>query len=488
VPVVSALSDFLARGRQAVRVLRGLPATVPTADVVVRRQATPVVPDDLQATADGLLEQIKADMLGGRLTLLPYLDNGTAESPAIRAEYPKMLREAVVKSGLLTNVLSVASSELRVLPDDKSDPRQVEAAEFVRDCLRRLPDGEAGLVWNLLVGPLVHGWGVCERLWRPAVEATGKWAGKRMWADFKAKDPAHLALDLDPYRNVLAVRSLLDTAAVVDPRDVVIVSVFSLYENPFGMSHLRAAYFPYWRKDTAWKFRMYFLEKFKRPFLKATYPSKDVKASLEAALARAGKDGWVALPPGVLLDVVDLSVSGTADFESAIADCNREMLIALKNGYLQTLEGQVSDGRGNTQIHQQEGDLLPWYLGTLVAQRLNAGPVPELIRENYTDLPPSRVVCGSVSDAELQASIAVDTGLYAMDFPLDLEERAEFYGRKIGTEPGKILRKSLAAAPAGGAPGVDGSGGTGGEPTGGTGPTGPGGEQRDPFAEAGATP
>lgn len=409
-------------------------APLPRAVSVVTRVQPPPLPPSapLQAWARRTVEKIRTASIGSRLRMLPYLDNHTEETQEIRDTYPTMLKEAIVKSGFLTKTLAVCAQTVQINPDDDTDPRQQEGAAFSRHCLQRIKGGVVSLGWNVLSGMIVRGWSVCDYTER--IEWQGRFKGKTIPHLIKAKEGVRL--DLDNYRNIIGVRSIRESQKVWPPDEFIITSYLGLDSNPFGMSDFRAAYRPYFIKNSVWQFRGLSLEKFSAgAYLKGTYTNEDQKHALEVALANAESSTWISVPPGVLVDVIDLAGRGTADFEAAIRDCDREMLIAIVGAYLQILEGQVSNGRGDTQIHQSTSELFQWLLSALLEQVLNEQLIPRWIEINYTDLIPPRASVGAVNDAALKPSLDIDQFFLGNGVKLSKKDRLAYYGREEASSP-----------------------------------------------------
>ena len=410
-----------------------------------RAPATAPVPsfdnDPLRQWARRTVERLKSNLFGGKLHFLPYLDNDTEETQEIRNAYPAMLKEAVVKSGFLTKTLAVAAQEIQINPENPENQRERDGADFIRHCLKSIKGGTFSLAWNILSGTLVRGWNVCEQV--EEVETKGRFAGKWVPRAIKAKDKVELLVD--EFKNVTGIRSTVDRA-VYDPAEFVVTQYLGLYSNPLGMSDFRAAYRPYWIKDTLWKLRGLHLEKFSAgAYLKGTYADTDQKAALEAALEEAKSQTWVSVPVGCLVEVIDLSGKGTSDFKSAMDDCDKEMLIAIVGAYLQILEGTVSDGRGDTRVAKDTSELFQWMLSALLAQVLNEQLIPEWIETNYMGLTPPVATLGSVNDAALASSLVIDEGLQRMGWKHGRKKIGNFYAREWSDDPKDVLTPPAAA-------------------------------------------
>lgn len=410
------------------------------------------------ASDSSLFVEKLAHAFQGRFKLLPYYDADATETTEMRQAYRQMLREPVVKAALLQKVFAVASLDVQVHPAEKtvadasgsdkhtvadasgSDDRNV--ADFVRHALTSVAGGFPRLAEATLLGALIDGFSVCEKVW--ARETRGRWAGRIVLHALKAKDPCRLHLETDAFRNVTAIVSTV-TQERFDPRHFVLFRYLPLYENPLGTSDLRAAYRAYWLLDTAWKFRGIALERFSLPLMKGTYPrgQSEFVPTLEAAVQTAKSLGYVTLPEGVHLEAMNLAAQSGNDFAAAIRDLRHEVFVGICGAMLQSLEGAVTGARSIGEVHQSTAELLVWHLSAALASAINEQLVPDLVDLNFPEAGCPRVTLGGVNDRELAASLAIDRGLFDMGVPLDHAELAARYGRTASrrSEPPGLSRR-----------------------------------------------
>jgi hypothetical protein len=388
---------------------------------------------DLAQWARQTVEKVRVATVGGRIRFLPWYDPYTDETPEIRAEYRKMLTESSVKAAFQTKILSVISLDVQCQAVDDDDPRQQEAARFGAYAFRKVKGGMRRVGWSVLHPAIIDGHSVCERVWKLPVEASGPWKGKRIYHAVKAKDTRFLQLGIDPYRNVTAIRGMGHNAGRVwSPSDFIVFSYMELFENPSGTSDFRAAYRPYWTKHTTWQLRGLHLDKFVGPFLKGTYTAQDQKGALEEALTAARATTWMTIPAGCMVEAIDLSMRGTADFEQAIKDCDREILIAIVGAHLQILEGQTTGGRGNTKVHKETAELIQWFLAASLADIYREQLLTPLIAENFHGVEVPDVTVGAVTEEAMLDYLKVDQGLQALGWKLSKRDMGKRYSRIEG--------------------------------------------------------
>ena len=396
---------------------------------------------------------------------LPWIDNYDDETPEMRRTYRKMLADPNIKSAVLGKILGVANLKLQIHPAKKKEPRAVEHADFVRWVLtKRLQGGIVGLVWSVLSGGLVDGYSVSEKVFRP--QDRGQYAGKWPLVALKAKDVDNdLVLLTDEFKNVVGLLGVrYNGGQTFAPADFVIYSHLGFYGKPTGQSDLRAVYSRYWMLDTVLKLRAICLEKRAIPILIGEYADASQQPALERALALAKSQFWIALPKDCKVEAVSVAGQAESDFKSAIADLKHDIFLGIEGAILQSLEGTVTDGAGNSQVHKSKADLLRWHLSEVVCSLLNdhdTGLIRDVIDLNYVADDYPYATMDAVDVNELAQEITVDQGLHELGLGLSKEELYERYGRTEPNGPDDTLPGAQPQAP-GGSPASPGPGGGGG--------------------------
>jgi hypothetical protein len=393
-------------------------------------QAAPA--GDLLGYARRLVERVRAGLSAGKYRLSPWAENYTDETAEIRAAYRKLLNEPTLKAAHHTKVLSVAAQDVQVQPaEDDDDPRAEDVARFCRFALRQMDGGTCEAIRAVLAGALLDGYSACTLVMREEPVRWGRWAGKLVPRCIKPYDTARMDLEVDEFRNVTGVWA--DDAesgkrVLFPASEFVIFSHLSLYHDPGGISDHRAPYRAAWLKNNSWQFRGLHLEKMSSPFLLGTYTSADVQASLEAAMEEAKSHTWCSVPQGALVEAVEFGTRGTADYEAAIRDLDREMLVGTVGAYLPFLEGQTPDGRGDTKVSQNIIDLFGWYYTTGAAGVLTRQVGPRLTEPNFAGASPPEFTLGGLSDAALIQRAKLETELQKQGLPLSKKAAYGYYG------------------------------------------------------------
>jgi hypothetical protein len=399
------------------------------------------VPPDEPDRAKLLTDKILATLATGRLRFLPYTDPHTQETAEMRRAYRRMLKEPAIKAPLLDKVFAVASLDLQVNPAVEDDERQKEKADFAKDLIVGCPGGLRLIAERVLLPALIEGYSVCEPDWQLATR--GKWRWKYTLADLYSPDSDWYTLEVDDRNRIRAVTSRF-TNEVWAPSEFVIFRHLSIFDSPMGMSDLRAAYRAYWLKDTAWKLRAIGLERFTLPMVKATYDAnaKAHKSAIEDAVKNARAMGYILLPEGATVEAMELATKSQSDFKAAIEDLDKECYTAIAGAYLQAMQGNVPDGRGNSKVHQTTAELRTWYLRTCLADCINQSLIPRGIDLNYQDDFEDYPKCTleGINEADYKPALEIDDGLSKLGLELSKKELYKKYGRQAPIDGSDALK------------------------------------------------
>lgn len=390
-------------------------------------------------------------------------NNQIGETAEMRQAYRSAVAEPAVKAALLGKIGNVLRLDLEVIPQNKDNPLEVEAAEYVHDSLL----GPSGTIyefgWPVLSGGLIDGFSVSEKL--PAIVDRGKWRGKWTIQSLKAKDTQWLQLETDTFRNVTGIYATTGNMGhMYDPSDFVVYSYLPFFSNPFGMSDLRAAYRAIKMILAAVQMRMILLDKYSGPYLIGRYKDPANRARIEAAMSAARSQGWISLPEGTDVQVMNLLQSGTSEFQASIDDLRKEIAISISGAFLHMLEGSNPGVRGNSSVQKENTDTFVWLLAITLAAALNQQVVPDLVDPNYGEsIARPTVSLAAVTPDDIIAQLSIDEKLKQLG--LDLS-KSSLYDR-AKRRPPKDKADTISAQPPGGDGGMGGLGallGGGGPP------------------------
>jgi len=334
-----------------------------------------------------------------RWGIKPYYADDLLASKALRLSvYRDMMRDATVKAAYLSRVFPVMATDWDVRPADydarrrpDDDDPNVEAADFLRYVLRRLPGtGMLQLVFDLSRA-LVDGFAVIEKVLAPIER--GRWAGRVGLAGLKAKDVDTWDFEVDEYLNIISLKQQVRGEWVTRDRTrFIVVSWLPCYANPLGQSEFRAAYRAFWVKDNAWKFRAIFLEALSKGRRKVVYPADQGDAGRQSAenlLTQLQESLGFAIPSDLQVDLVELATAPADVFASAIADCDKEIVVGLTGATLQMLEGAETGALRATETHARTSRPWTWIVGEWIAAAIQSDLVGPLHGLNFAlDEPP----------------------------------------------------------------------------------------------------
>ena len=408
-------------------------------------------------------------------TLMPYTSPlsvdtggfGDGETWEMRNAYREMaLREPAVKSAILTKCLAVAQLDPVVRPANRKRPEDRTAARWVDYAIESAYGSWGGLIMNILTPAVVDGWSVVEPVWDHEDDLHPDYPSFWRPTAYKGKDTKFIRLKLDRFRNVMAVQSMTGAQGglPLDPRDFLIFSHLSFFNNPFGCSDLRAAFRAASLIEAAIRLRSILLENYSGPYLKATANTPEARMRAASMLSKARARGWIVLPEDCDVEVLNLATSNADQFQQTIKDLREEIVTAVQGAYLQLLEGGVANGRGNTQVHQTVAQLFQWWLASSVANLINHNLIPDLVYSNYPRTVGKPLVSfGGIDPAAVTAALQRFATLQQLG--LDLSKGQvydEGYAEEPENEQDRLKPPSAAGAmvPGGGPPPDPGAGGS----------------------------
>lgn len=301
--------------------------------------------------------------------------------------YQDMLRDPYVKGALCLKKFAVIRLPAKIIPATEK-ARDQEIAQFVEYCFEEM---ETALVDMLLsiMGSLDCGYSISELNWQ--VLGQGMFAGKIGLKTVKGKDPYIYSFKTDKYDNIKKVFQRQGSygsteSAYLAPKKFAIMSYMPQYSDPYGRSDLRAAFRAFIIKDWAWKFRAIYMEKFGTPPIIGKVPPGTSTTKVNAYLAileSMQNDTSIVLPEDLKHEILNLATAGPTEYERAITDLNKEILIGIIGSFLAVEESRRTGARAQGQVHFDVVNLFVDYLARVVAEVVNRQIVRRLVDMNY---------------------------------------------------------------------------------------------------------
>jgi len=310
--------------------------------------------------------------------------------------YQEMTREPFVKASLQQKVTSLLAVPWDVKPAS-ADADHLIHADFVKWNLKNLRGGFARDIWEMC-DALVTGFSLLEKVWD--IVPDGTYADKVQLVALKSKDPFYFGFDFDEFMNlkpngvVMAFAANGATNIPLPSEKFFIFSFLKKYENLYGQSDLRAAYRAYWIKDTAWKLRAIYMERFSGNTLKGKYPRNNNQALNKQALLDIFKS-WqletgVAIPDDMEIEVMQVATSSDSEYARAMADCNKDIAVGILGESLTLDEGRKTGARNMGEIHKQVVELFIQFLDMVLTADINEQIIRDIVDYNFpgvTDYP-----------------------------------------------------------------------------------------------------
>lgn len=364
-------------------------------------------------------------------------------SKAMRVKvYQDMLRDPYIKAGLSIKKLSVVRLPNEILPATDSEEDK-KISEFVADQLECMETPWFDLLWNILNAVDV-GYSIAEMNYK--VVEKGKWQGKIGLSTVKGKDPyffsfrinqrGDIATVIQRVGNIWAPNSMLPHHEF-PPEKFLVASFQQLYNNPYGSSDLRAAYRAFFIKDWAWKFRSIFMEKWGMPTVMGQYPpgmSEERRQQLEGVLDSIQNDTVVTIPADIKIELLRVATTANQqEYERAIQDLNKEILVGLIGSFLGVDEGHKTGSRASGQVHMQVSKLFIESLVTTIQEVVNRQLIRRLVDMNFDveKYPKLHFDMTHMNADEIMSEIGVDAALAAMGIIVDPKYLYRKYDRPM---------------------------------------------------------
>ena len=361
--------------------------------------------------------------------------------------YQDMLRDPYVKGALNLKKFGVSRLPTKILPASESE-RDHEIAKFVEWNLENMETPLLDMLWGVM-DSVDSGYSISELVWQMIL--SGRFQGKIGFKAIKSKDPFVYSFKIDDFGNILYVYQRYgSTVATRDEEDLnidpsrldkekfAIMSFMPKYSNPYGSSDLRAAYRAFFIKDWAWKFRSIFMEKYGMPPIAGFFPNGTPQERIDKmleVLESIQNDTAIAIPDDLKIEILELARSGPTEYERAIADLNKEILIGILGSFMAVEEGKRTGARAAGQVHMEVSKFFIEHLAGAVQETMNRQIIRKLVDVNF-------IVDGAypkwvfdVSDvSRLLSEIKIDQTLVELGVQLPERYWYEKYNRPMPDE------------------------------------------------------
>ncbi|MDP2808655.1 MAG: DUF935 family protein [Rhodocyclaceae bacterium] len=368
-----------------------------------------------------------ATTLDGRDITRPWVDRLNVNPPddsvllerggGDYALYREVLRDDHVMAAVQQRRRAVIARPWEVRP---GGTRAIDkaAADFLRENIEAV--GWDTVCDKMLMG-VFYGFAVGECLWAPD--------GRHWRLDaVKVRDRRRFGFDGE---NRLRLKTVQQPLGELMPgkKFWVFATGADHDDAPYGLGLAHWLYWPVWFKRNGHRFWAVFLERFGTPAAVGKYPngtSEDEQKKLLEALRALRRDAAITVPDGILIELLEATRSGTADYATFVAQMNAAILVATIG---QTASTQGTPGKlGNDE---EQGDVRMDIVkadADLLSASFNAGPARWLTEWNF----PGAAVPGIwrvIEDPEdLETRARRDKSIFEIGYKPTLRYIGETYG------------------------------------------------------------
>ena len=222
----------------------------------------------------------------------------------------------------------------------------------------------------------------------------GKYQGKVELKNLRLKPAKYFSFKFDDlgYWDIIQVDTK-DSKPIPLPKDKFIHIINGPNdENPYGDCYGAKASFWVWLKENEAKFWAIFSERFGMPIVKVTQPRSRTSGSSDAAdkakimeiFEAAKSDTGITTPEGFLVEYLEATRSGDAQYNPFIERCNKEISKIILGQTLSNEEG--SRGQGSYALGQTHAQTLEDYIAfdaVDIAVAINEQLIKQLVDINY---------------------------------------------------------------------------------------------------------
>ncbi len=323
--------------------------------------------------------------------------------------YKELLRDDQVRSTLQQRRTAVWAREWVVEPG-ADDARAEEAAEALREDLKAIRWDD---ITDKALFSVFYGWGIGEVMWAPG-------ADRVRIADIKVRDRARFRFGHSGALYLLRNGGTIEE--MPDRKFWTITAGGDSHDDPYGLGLAHSIYWPVFFKRNGVKFWLVFLERFGQPTSRATVPAgmMEDQTTLDAArkvLDSIATDSGVIIPDNLVVDLIEATRSGTADYGAMCQYMDRAIAKVVLS---QTASTEGTPGKlGADDTQKSVRDDVVKSDADLICEAFNRQVVRWWMDWNFPDAAPPRVYRKVESAVDMNTRADRDTKLHDMGFRPD---------------------------------------------------------------------
>lgn len=344
------------------------PVTVPApaSNVVELHDYAERLPKNMQGTISSAGSFFGWYGSTSRFAPIPYNPDSLVRRKGVQI-YREMAQDEQIKAALLCKQYAVLSTgyEIQMPEVDKEDQTEEVSDEHKKFIEFNFEEMRGSFDSKLLdiMSAITFGFSVSERIFG-AIEF-GPFEGKWGLVDLKTRPPDDIEFGMDAVGN-LTKMGVIQNGVPMPTDKFVIYSYRSAWGNPYGDSDLRAAYRPWWAKDSMLKLMAVSLERYAEPIAVATYEGlldENQRNDLQAFLKNLQSRSGILVPKTVTLDFKAPPPRAAEAFIPSINLYDQYLRIAILMPGLIGLSGEQQTGSFARAV--KEFDVFLWIIGQL---------------------------------------------------------------------------------------------------------------------------
>jgi len=358
-----------------------------------------------QALIEGMIENpdsVLKQQAGGRLEV-----------------YKDLLRDDQVASTFQQRRRATVTSEWEVEPaSDSAEDKQI--ADYVKANLDNIGFDE---LTNKMLYAIHYGYSVGEIIWKYSDQAKGIVIDK-----IKVRDRARFRFSAND--ELLLLRNGVKNEKMPREKFWVFNVGADHDDNPYGEGLAHALYWPVFFKRNGIRFWMVYLEKFGMPTATAKLTQAQIndpeKVSLALSVLDAIQaDSGVVVPEDFVIELIEASRSGTADYNTLKAGMDSAISKIVLS---QTMTTDDGSSQSQATVHKGVRDEVVKSDADLLCASFNDQVVKQLVEINFPGKPAPRVWRRTEPKEDLVQLAERDNKIMALGFEPTEEYVQETYG------------------------------------------------------------
>lgn len=332
------------------------------------------------------------------------------------ANYRALKKDDQIHSTTQQRRRAITAKEWEITPADTSRINK-KAAQWFTDLCERL---DIDRIHDKMWWGLFYGFAVGE----PIFEKDGRFVNI---TDIRVRNQERFLFDGDMR---LRLRTLTNPLGELLPPENfwVFATGTDNDDEPYGLGLAHYLYWPSYFKRNGFKHWARFLEKFGIPTKWGQYSpnaSKQTRQELLATLKAMDGDSGLITPLGTMIELIESSRTGTADYQDLIRLCNEAIAKIVLS---QTMTTDNGSSRSQAEVHQGVANDVIKSDADLICQSFNRHIIEPLCTLNFPDAQPPKFWRIIDDPEDLNTRIERDKTLTALGFPLKPNAVPELYG------------------------------------------------------------